>query len=236
MVKIPKFAPVRLPAHRRLQTLAVLLWVCLLPLCMALFGALLLRPTFWPFCLAYMLYIYYDTAPEHGGRRVEWVRNMRFWKWFADYFPVKLVASTPLDPSRNYVFVYSPHGIISIGAFCSFGTNAADIHSIFPGLNVRLLTLASNFRLPLYRELLLSLNICSVSRRSCERILRQGPGHSLMIVVGGAAESLNAYPFTYDLTLKRRLGFVKVALRAGADLVPVLGFGENGLFIFLSVR
>lgn len=42
-----------------------------------------------------------------------------------------------------------------------------------------------------------------------------GPGNGVMIVVGGAAESLNAHPGTNDLTLKKRMGFVKVAIRAG---------------------
>jgi 2-acylglycerol O-acyltransferase 2 len=57
-----------------------------------------------------------------------------------------------------------------------------------------------------------------------------GPGNGVMIVVGGAAESLNAHPGTNDLTLKKRMGFVKVAIRAGADLVPVFAFGENDIF------
>ena len=30
-----------------------------------------------------------------------------------------------------------------------------------------------------------------------------------------------------DLILRRRKGFVKLALQAGADLVPVMAFGEN---------
>jgi Diacylglycerol acyltransferase len=51
-----------------------------------------------------------------------------------------------------------------------------------------------------------------------------------MIVVGGAAESLNAFPGTYNLVLKKRLGFIKLALRNGASLVPVLSFGENDLW------
>lgn len=46
-------------------------------------------------------------------------------------------------------------------------------------------------------------------------------------MVGGAAESLSAHPGTADLTLKRRKGFIKLAIRQGADLVPVFSFGEN---------
>lgn len=73
----------------------------------------------------------------------------------------------------------------------------------------------------------MALGICSVSYKSCQHILRSGPGASLTIVVGGAAESLSAHPGTADLTLKRRLGFIKLAIREGADLVPVFSFGEN---------
>ena len=57
--------------------------------------------------------------------------------------------------------------------------------------------------------------------------MRAGPGSCLTIVVGGAAESLSARPGTADLVLKRRLGFIKLAIREGADLVPVFSFGEN---------
>ncbi len=51
-----------------------------------------------------------------------------------------------------------------------------------------------------------------------------------MIVIGGAAESLDAKANTYRLTLQNRQGFVRVALNNGAELVPVLGFGENDVF------
>jgi 2-acylglycerol O-acyltransferase 2 len=55
-------------------------------------------------------------------------------------------------------------------------------------------------------------------------------GRAITIVVGGARESLDAQPYYMRLVLKRRKGFVKMALRTGADLVPVLGFGENDLY------
>ena len=55
-------------------------------------------------------------------------------------------------------------------------------------------------------------------------------GRAITIVVGGARESLDARPYSLRLVLKRRKGFVKMAIRTGADLVPVLAFGENDLY------
>ena len=55
-------------------------------------------------------------------------------------------------------------------------------------------------------------------------------GRAITIVVGGARESLDAQPYCIRLVLKRRKGFVKMAIRTGADLVPVLAFGENDLY------
>ncbi len=55
-------------------------------------------------------------------------------------------------------------------------------------------------------------------------------GRAITIVVGGARESLDAQPGSMRLVLKKRKGFVKLAIRTGADLVPVLGFGENEVY------
>lgn len=54
-------------------------------------------------------------------------------------------------------------------------------------------------------------------------------GRAITIVVGGARESLDAQPHSLRLVLKRRKGFVKLAIRTGADLVPVLAFGGTPL-------
>lgn len=40
-------------------------------------------------------------------------------------------------------------------------------------------------------------------------------GNAVIIVVGGAAESLDAHPGSTTLTLKDRKGFVKMALKTG---------------------
>lgn len=81
------------------------------------------------------------------------------------------------------------------------------------------------------------MGLASVSRESCENILSkggpngEGMGRAITIVIGGARESLDAQPRSdLRLVLKRRKGFVKLGIRTGADLVPVLAFGENELY------
>lgn len=80
------------------------------------------------------------------------------------------------------------------------------------------------------------MGLASVSRESCNNLLSkggtngEGMSRAITIVVGGARESLDAKPNSLKLVLKRRKGFVKLAIRNGADLVPVLGFGENDLY------
>lgn len=142
---------------------------------------------------------------------------------------------------RNYRNVCIPYRVRSAvahslyrGALATFATESTGFSTAFPGIRPHLLTLASNFHVPLYRDILLALGVCSVSRASCANILREGNGNAICIVVGGAAESLSAHPGTADLTLRRRLGFIKLALQYGADLVPVFSFGENDVrgFVF----
>ena len=71
----------------------------------------------------------------------------------------------------------------------------------------------------LQHDLHLSLTvagICPVNRDSIDYILsKNGSGNAIIIVVGGAAESLNCTPGKNSVTLRNRKGFVKLALRHG---------------------
>ncbi|KAH1984878.1 hypothetical protein KXW60_002572 [Aspergillus fumigatus] len=86
------------------------------------------------------------------------------------------------------------------------------------------------------REYALAMGLASVSRESCENLLSkggadgEGMGRAITIVIGGARESLHALPHSLRLVLKCRKGFIRLAIRTGADLVPVLAFGENDLY------
>ncbi|KAF9038596.1 diacylglycerol acyltransferase-domain-containing protein [Panaeolus papilionaceus] len=218
------FVPAQIPRKRRLQMLAVAVWSVMIVITTCAWLLLLSIPPLWPVLGVYYFWArFIDQAPERGGRRLKWWRESIFWKYFAAYYP----ASWNLPADRPYVFGYHPHGE---GALATFATEATGFSQAFPGIVPHLLTLTTNFQMPFYRDVLLALGVCSVSKQSCSNILKAGPGSAITIVVGGAAESLSAHPGTADLTLRKRLGFIKLAIQHGADLVPVFSFGENDIY------
>eukprot|EP00013_Stygamoeba_regulata_P029556 CAMPEP_0177648162 /NCGR_PEP_ID=MMETSP0447-20121125/10683_1 /TAXON_ID=0 /ORGANISM="Stygamoeba regulata, Strain BSH-02190019" /LENGTH=341 /DNA_ID=CAMNT_0019150789 /DNA_START=74 /DNA_END=1099 /DNA_ORIENTATION=- len=228
-----QWAPVRVPFRRRLQTLAILFWTMTGPLFAFFWGLLIcallaVSPLAWPLLIVYLVYFYFDKSPQTGGRKWMWVRRMPVWRLCRDYFPARLVKTVELDPKQSYLFGYHPHGIISVGAFLNFATEATGFSTLFPGVDLRVLTLKMNFLSPFIREYWLSFGFCDVSRESIRALFKQGS--SPMIVVGGAREALDAHPKATQLTLICRKGFVREALLAGASLVPVFAFGENDLY------
>ena len=56
-----------------------------------------------------------------------------WWKKAAEYYPMSLVKTAELDPSKSYVFGFHPHGIISMSAFVAFATEGLNVSKVFPG-------------------------------------------------------------------------------------------------------
>ncbi|ODQ67305.1 DAGAT-domain-containing protein [Nadsonia fulvescens var. elongata DSM 6958] len=130
---------------------------------------------------------------------------------------------------KRYIFGYHPHGIVSMGAFGGLATEGAGWSKLFPGLPVSLMTLNEQFKVPFHREYLMSLGLASVSKKSCISLLKKF--RSICIVVGGAQEALLARPGVMDLVLKRRSGFIRIAVDLGnVSLVPIVAFGENNVY------
>ncbi|KAK5049554.1 hypothetical protein LTR84_004483 [Exophiala bonariae] len=234
-----RWAPLNVPLQRRLQTLAVLWHTMTIPIFLSLFFLLCAVPLTWPLLIPYLIYTLLISEEATNGtlsRRKNWLRRSKFWSGFASYFPARLHRTVSLEPTRKYIFGYHPHGIISHGAFAAFATEALGFSDLFPGITNTLLTLDTNFRVPLYRDYALAMGLASVSRESIENLLSkgghngEGMGRAVTIVIGGARESLDAQPHSLRLVLRSRKGFVKLAIRQGADLVPVLAFGENELY------
>nr|XP_033814739.1 diacylglycerol O-acyltransferase 2-like [Geotrypetes seraphini] len=192
----------------------------------------LLFTSLWPLLVLYCIWWIIDwKTPEKGGRKSQWVSQWAMWKHLKDYFPIQLLKTADLLPSENYILSCHPHGIMSIGALCNFGIDRRGFSKVFPGLKPYLTTLNGNFRVPLFRDYVLAVGLCSVNKASINYLLsRNGTGNAVVIVVGGAAEALNCNSKQHILTLKNRKGFIKMALAHGTALVPVFSFGENEIF------
>ncbi|KAF1763020.1 hypothetical protein GCK72_011285 [Caenorhabditis remanei] len=201
---------------------------------------LLVAPLFWLFpfhwfflILLYAAWVYYDKdTPSKGGYGLDFIRKWRVNRWNADYFPARVHKTADLDPEKNYILAYHPHGIISMGGWVNFASNGSGVMDMYPGITFNLCTLGLNFKIPIRREILLLFGCIDCSKESIEYVLcpKTNKGRAIVLVVGGAAESLDAHPGKHELTLLSRKGFVREALLTGAQLVPVYSFGENDVF------
>uniref|UniRef100_A0A452U205 Acyltransferase n=1 Tax=Ursus maritimus TaxID=29073 RepID=A0A452U205_URSMA len=230
-----KFAPLFVPWERRLQTFMVLQWVfsflVLAQICTAVFIGLLFT-RFWLVSVLYATWWYLDRdRPWQGGRPLKAIRRCFLWKYMRDYFPVSLVKTAELDPSRNYLAGFHPHGILVAGAFVNLCTESTGFSSLFPGIRPHLMMLNLWFWTPFFRDYIMSGGLVTSDKESAAHLLsRKEGGNLLAIVVGGAQEALNARPGATTLLLRNRKGFVRLALMHGAALVPIFSFGENEIF------
>ncbi|KAF3830155.1 hypothetical protein GH733_001580, partial [Mirounga leonina] len=234
----------RSKVEKQLQVISVLQWV-LSFLVLGVACSAILMYTFctdcWLIAVLYFTWLVFDwNTPKKGGRRSQWVRNWAVWRYFRDYFPIQLVKTHNLLTTRNYIFGYHPHGIMGLGAFCNFSTEATEVSKKFPGIRPYLATLAGNFRMPVLREYLMSGGICPVNRDTIDYLLsKNGSGNAIIIVVGGAAESLSSMPgknAANTCPVARRAGGRQLGceglwlLPSRADLVPTYSFGENEVY------
>uniref|UniRef100_A0A3Q1H8I7 2-acylglycerol O-acyltransferase 2-B-like n=1 Tax=Acanthochromis polyacanthus TaxID=80966 RepID=A0A3Q1H8I7_9TELE len=126
---------------------------------------LLALSDWWLLALLYAGWLWLDwDTPTSGGRRSGWIRSWMVWEYFRDYFPLRLIKTVDLDPKKNYIFGFHPHGVLVAGAFGNFCTEATGFSRLFPGLTPHLLMLPFWFRVPLFRDYIMSggtrLSVC----------------------------------------------------------------------------
>ena len=62
--------------------------------------------------------------------RSRWFRRWKLWKHKANFYPVHLIKTAEIDPNKNYIMGYHPHGILCSGAFCHFATEGTDFMEV----------------------------------------------------------------------------------------------------------
>lgn len=178
------------------------------------------------------LYVAYIWGPGLRAAEAEGpapLRRLGAWKLMGERFGARLVKTADLPPDRPYIFACYPHGVSAISGWLMFGTEAAGFSAAFKGLRPYPCTLESNFKCPLVREYCLLHGLRSCARRAVRALLRE-PGAAAVLFPGGATEAVETEEGAARVVLRKRRGFVRLALEAGADLVPVACFGESSLF------
>ena len=123
----------------------------------------LLFTQLWSLAMIYaMIALVWDRIISScGGRRIDFVRNLSIWRYYCNYFPMRLIKTTDLDPKKNYIFGYHPHGIFTAGVFGNFVTNGTGFNRIFPGLTPYVLTLKGKSLSVLAN---INCNCCGISK------------------------------------------------------------------------
>ncbi|XP_077539258.1 uncharacterized protein LOC144151948 isoform X2 [Haemaphysalis longicornis] len=160
-----QFAPLNLPLKRRMETAAVLF----------ITASFFVGGLFWTVVYAYLLfctrfywlaliyaawYVYDWRTPKLGGRSSTRVRSWWIWNNIREYFPARLIKMADLDPGRNYILGYHPHGIMCMGAIANFVSKTSGGGLIFPGIRICALSLNLNFLFPFHREFMLWHVLC----------------------------------------------------------------------------
>lgn len=95
---------------------------------------------------------------SQGGRRIQLLRNLQIWNYYAKYFPINLIKTAELDPNKNYLCGFHPHGYFA--GFCTnFLTEATGFSLKFPNLKPWTLIHRASFKIPIHREVVLALGL-----------------------------------------------------------------------------
>ncbi|XP_049895920.1 2-acylglycerol O-acyltransferase 2-A-like, partial [Epinephelus moara] len=108
---------------------------------------------------------------------------------------LQLVKTVDLDPKKNYIFGFHPHGVLVAGAFGNFCTEATGFSRLFPGLTSHLLMLPFWFRVPFFRDYIMCGGLVSSCKSSLSHLVSHPAGGNVAVIaVGGAPEALDARP------------------------------------------
>ena len=153
-----------------------------------------------------------------------------------EYFPLTLHRSEAVqakllaeNTNGQAIFAFFPHGVNSDFRVLMDGM----MYTAFPQMYAKCgaaRTLAASilFKLPGIRGLSLATACVDAGRATATRCLKKG--FSLMLCPGGQDEQLETIYGRERVYLKRRAGFVRLAMIHGVPVVPAYCFGSSDLY------
>lgn len=142
------------------------------------------------------------------------------------YFNPSFINTEKLDMSRPALFVgnHTLYGILDVPLLVEF---IAKHH----GVHLRSLGDRGHFLVPLWREWLTSNGMVLGSPENCDALMEAG--ESVLVFPGGAREVMRRKNEGYQLIWKKRLGFVRMAIKHNYDIIPFASLGPTECYDIL---
>jgi 2-acylglycerol O-acyltransferase 2 len=155
-------------------------------------------------------------------------RSWVFDSWRA-YFGWETVLEEKLLPGEKYLLAEFPHALYPVGQLLSYGL----IDDISSRHRVSGVVASVLLHTPLLRHFYYATGTRAADAKSIQRILSEDGG-TAAVVVGGIAEMFLDTTDAERIFLRKRAGFVRLAIREGAHIVPVFFFGNTKTLLKLN--
>mmetsp|Transcript_70621 Transcript_70621/g.169220 ORF Transcript_70621/g.169220 Transcript_70621/m.169220 type:complete len:332 (-) Transcript_70621:159-1154(-) len=163
--------------------------------------------------------------PKRPHFNHSYCRHTGFEQGMKSYCQGELRIAVPFEKDKNYLIGLAPHGLWSM-CYHLLWPQMIDrfgITPMFVGADILL-------KIPFLKRHFTAYGLIGASRKDLLWAMEQPhPFNVLCMVPGGIAEMF--YGISREqIILRKRKGFVKLALQKGAYLVPAYGFGTNQQF------
>jgi hypothetical protein len=134
------------------------------------------------------------------------------------------VRSHMRDGTKTYILAAQPHGVVSLCGICS----AVSADHDFQGRLIPTGVAEAVLSTPILKHVMGIFHLISASKKSLIKNFQKGGVEgSVVLYVGGIAELFVSSEKEEMIYLKKRKGFIKLALQCGVDIVPIYLFGNT---------
>lgn len=163
---------------------------------------------------------------QHKPFDADLLTEKQLWKLSAPlrtYFSPRFYGLEKLDPNKPVLMVgnHTIFGVIDVPLLLA---------QIYRERGIRVRTLADHqhYDIPIWRDMVERSGGVEGTRENCSKLMERG--EHIMVFPGGAREVSKRKGEQYQLTWKRRIGFCKMAIQHGYNIVPFASVGPDDMY------
>lgn len=185
----------------------------------------------------FLLYLpyYLEFSEFKGNRKLNLYNPLLkfisfFMKFIGDY---KIINNNNcIKNDKQYLICIHPHGIMPMGTIGCLGLpickNIKNTIPILLSNNIYVGIASFCFYVPLLRDFFLLVGAIDCSKPNIEKFIKNN--YSIVLFIGGAEEAKFSDSGNTNIIVKKRRGFLKLAIENNLTIVPIYTFGNNNIY------